>query len=54
MLALTQGQGGAFWLQEPILGLRMELKLGWGLELGLSLKLRMGLNLGLKLGIRLF
>lgn len=52
MLALTQGQGGAFWLQEPILGLGMELKLGLGLSM--SLKLRMGLNFRLKLGIRLF
>lgn len=41
MLALTQRQKGAFWLQEPIMGLRIGLKLG----LGLSLRLKLGLGL---------
>lgn len=50
MLALTQRQWEAFWLQEPIMSVRMGLKLG----LGMSLKLRMGLSLRLKLGLRLF
>lgn len=51
MLALTQRQKGAFWLQEPIMGLRMGLKLGLGLSI--SLKLGLGLSLGLKLGLGL-
>lgn len=45
MLALTQGHGGAFWLQESVMGLRTRLGLGLGLGLGRSLKLRTGLSL---------
>jgi hypothetical protein len=50
MLALTQRQRGAFWLQEPIMGLRMGMKLG----LDRSLKLSMILIFWWKLRLRLF